>query len=191
VCKDNLMEVQALPPIIDMEIHEIDKQKMESLKALADVNMEINKAKEGLLKIEQQKDSYFAERAEELSKELATLLEDSQGILNETHSNYDKIREFCSQIQNFSESVYKLVDDLEEAQSLFTEREKEFRKTLKIEQDCISAIKRDLKTKEIHLENERVGLISREKQLVKQETKAKDLLEELKRGITRLKEGRI
>lgn len=184
------MRVQAPPPII-MEIIEIEQKKMEAIKTLSDLSMKISKAQESLIKIEGEKDSYFAVREKELAEKLSTLLQDSQGILNQTYSNYEEIQAFCSKVEGFALVVSKLLEDLTQAQDLFEEREEEFKNVLKIEEERISAIKNELKIKEIHLENEKVGLIHREKELTKQETKAKDLLEELKRGITRLKEGRI
>jgi len=185
------MEVQALPPIITMEMHEIDKQKMDSLKALAEINMTISKTREQLSKIKAEESQYFTERERELLQKLANLTTDSQEIVELAYAKHQEVQLFCRDLINFSQAAGSLIEDLEQAQDLFAEKDKEFKNTLKIEQDRIQGIKNELKAQKIQLENEKTGLIIREKELVKQETKAKDLIEELKRGISRLKEGRI
>lgn len=185
------MEVQALPPIINMEIIEIEQKKMDALKSLSDISMEISETQANLIKVKLEESTYFADREKEMSQRVGILLEESQGVIGQTYQNYLEVRVFCHNVFNFSEKVTSFLKDLLAAQELFEKREEEFKIAISKEEERLYLAKRELNIQKIDLESEKTGLITREKELVKQETKAKDLLEELQRGIKRLKEGRI
>lgn len=184
------MRVQAPPPII-MEIIEVEQKKMEALRVLSDIQMRISKAREDLSNIDKEKDQYFADRETEVVEKIKTLLSDSQQILIEAGVNFDEVHLFAESVINFSDLVTKFHDRLIKIQELLEEKASEFTKVIEVEQKKAEAIKRELKIDRTQIENDRKALILREKELVKRETKVKDLEQMVQRDIIRLKEGRI
>ncbi len=184
------MRVQAPPPII-MEIIEVEQKKMDALRVLSDVNMKISQAREELSTVDSKKDQYFEEREKEAIERISSLLKESQYILKEAGVNFDEIHLFAQSINSFAGTVTSFYERLLEIEDLFKERAKEFNQIIGVEEEKAKEIKNQIKIDRIQIEGDRRVLVEREKELVKRETKVKDLAEMTNRDIIRLKQGRI
>ena len=183
--------MQALPPIVFMEIIEIEKQKMDALSGLASLNMKISDARSSLLKIEEQESDYIKEREVRVSKKITDLLEESAGILKKVSENYEEVHEFVGIVTGFSDFLEQSHERLQKLRKTQENNEEEWSKTIEKQQKEIDAIKDGIKVDRTVLDKDKESLLRKEQSLRKLEKQLQDKEGAINRKITRFKEGRI
>lgn len=108
-------------PAQRMEIKTIEQEKMTALTALANINVELTTAEGKLLNMKNTIEDYIRTREKMTEERVATILSESQGILNEAMRNYREIEQFYNSVVIFSggldksfERLQKMADDFAE-----------------------------------------------------------------------------
>lgn len=169
-----------------MEIQELEKLKMDTLREVADSNLLIAGIKAELSKLEDRRKAFIVERDSEVLDRVHGLLVDSQALLEETKSNYSFVQEYYGQLKVFSEFIKKTHENLSkkitefknntvELKNQLTQQENtisDLRKDLKIDQQALGRDKEYLKKKTLELQKDREYLDNQQKEF---ELKTKDL----------------
>lgn len=88
-------------------IETVNKETMESLKKLADINSQVSEAKATLIKLQSTKDEYILNREKETTLKIDSLLEQSK-------ENLDKIRENNQEVTTLFNTIVSVTGFLEE-----------------------------------------------------------------------------
>jgi len=169
-----------------MEIYEIEKEKMDSLKALADVNERVSKAVELVEKLKLEESVYIKEREEIAVKKINDVLLESQTVLQEALKNYIIVHDLSKTAASFTEKIEKTYTDFEETKKTFTKFTGVWEKNIAAREEELNEIKKLIKVDRIQVKNDKEALERREKAIKEDERKNKDMRETLERAINRL-----
>lgn len=174
-----------------MEIQELTKENMDSVKELAATNIKISEAKNMLFKLQSDEASYIEEREKKTLTKIQALLDESADILRQTHENYEQVHEFCREITSFcdflSEAHGKFGGILENFQKHSDEWDKEFDR----QNAELAEIRKNIIVERGILAGEKKGIEEARKGLEKEMAKMRDERGTLDRAIKRLREGKI
>lgn len=171
--------------------HNVDKEKMDSLKALADTNMQISTAKGTLVKLQEMETDYLVEREKKAVARVAKIFADSAELLEKATSNYAEVHDLCQTASSFADYLVKSYDSFSEVVRLFDEKSALWDESVKAQEAKFAEINRQIKTDRVLLENDKESLKKREGVLKQGERKLADDRASLERAINRLKEGKI
>lgn len=169
-----------------MEIQEIEKQKMDSLKALAETNLKVSAAQEKLANLKKEEFEHAEKQKVRSLENLQVILDESQRILEAAFDNYKSINELATSSSELTEKVDDLYEEFIKYQATFTkkvaawngevaDKEKELEKIkqlIVIDQHKINADRESLERRKIIIQNE--------------ERKLRDGRETLERALNRL-----
>lgn len=102
----------------------LEKEKMDSIKALSDVNIKISEARNVLFKLQEEETEYLVKREEKVLGKINKVFEESRDLLYETHKNYEEVHEFCQTISNYSDFVSESYKKLQNLLELFKNKNK-------------------------------------------------------------------
>lgn len=174
-----------------MEIIEVEQKKMDALRALADINMRISSTRAELATLDLNKEEYFSKREKEIVDRIAKLVQESREALKEAGVNFDELHAFAKQIFAFSDQITEFHGKLLEINDLLGKKASQFEKYVANQEDKFEEVRKGLKIDLLQLKSSQEALNVREKEVHKKEIKANDMIEMLKRDISRVKEGRI
>ena len=174
-----------------MNEHELSKEHMDSMKALANTNMKIGEAKSTLLKLEEQETSYLEEREKKVLVRIDKILEDSKGLLAEAQANYSEIRELNTTVSSFSDFLLKAYDSFVGMLKDFREKNELWDSKVTAIEEGFAQIRQDISNDKIRINNDQEALERAKGVLRDEQRKIVSDRGELERAITRLKEGRI
>ncbi len=184
------MKVQALPPII-MEIHEVEKQKMEVIQALATVNMKVSEAKGLLSKLEEQETEYLIEREARVMARIGKVLEESQQAIIDAHGNYAEKQKVAQSLSDFVTLLVETCEKFEKMREAYDEKTIVWENKVKTDETRLAELQRLIKVDGELLKEGKDALDRRENKLKQMERKITDDRGVIEREIKRLKEGRI
>lgn len=148
--------------------HTVDKQTMESLAALANMNLKISEARNTLSKLESLEEAYLTKREQKALARVAKALEESKGLQAETRKNHEEIKNLSDTITSsagFLATVYK---DFEVLMAKLDARNKAWEAGVKKQEAEIDFMKRDINTERVRIANTKESL-ERQKVLLSEE----------------------
>jgi len=171
--------------------HTLDHQKMESAKALADMNMQVSAAKALLTRLEGEEEAYLALREEKAQKRVQEVLEESKELIDQTGRNYDEVKQYADSLTKVAKAISSVYEELDQTLVSFYGKMEAWDKMVEKQHEELSTLKQAVKVQQVKQDNDRVSLENRAKTLETWETKLKDERGTLDRAIERLKQGRI
>lgn len=170
-----------------MEIQEIEKQKMDALRALSETNLEVSKVKKVLEDLKSDENVYIKEREEKVLAKIQTLLDESKEITKETVGNYTAIQDLMKETRILSQFVVEAHGELTELIKTFEETTKDWDAEVKNMQNELAEVRKQLKVEAIQIKNDQDSIEKRKKEVKNEERKVKDQRETLERALNRLK----
>lgn len=178
-----------------MEITELEKSKMDSMKELADTNIKISEAKNLLFKLQEDETQYLVVREKKALEKIQKALDDSKELLDKTHKNYEKIHEFCQSVSSYADFLSETHKKFQEMLEVFKSRnqiwdgnakqhyEELARQRKIVEQDTQAIEQREKQIKEAQegLEKDRKRIESLQATLLTSYQAEKDLWEKIQR----------
>lgn len=174
-----------------MEIQELNKENMDTVKELAATNIKISEAKNILFKLQEQETEYLEEREKKALARIDKVLEDSRELLANAKGNYEEIHEFCRTITSFAEFLSEAHTKFGGVLESFKERNDEWNKELDRQNAELAEIRKNITIERSLLANEKKNIEEARKSIEKEMKKMVDERGTLDRAIKRLKEGRI
>jgi len=164
---------------------EIEKEKFNAIKELADTNMKISEAKNSLSKLKDIEVSYIEEREKKTINKIDNILKDSQDVLDKVKENYSSAHDLHNSAIVMSSSVEELTEKLIKLVDLFNENSTNWDKEVESKEKELLSIKNQLKTYKTKIDNDRLALLSKEKTIKQKERFVNDKYETLLRAIKR------
>jgi len=172
----------------------VGKETMESLKALADINLKVSEAKNLLFKLEEQETEYLIAREKKVMDRIKKVVDDSQEMVNEADKNYGQIKEllenisgFCNLLINTQEQFNTLIETFNQRNELWEKHIgeqqdgiEENRKLIKVHSQIIENDKKSISISKESLENQKRHLESQQASLLASYTVEKELWDKLK-----------
>lgn len=171
--------------------HIIDKQQIEALKGLADLNIRVSDMRNTLSTLEKEEETFLLSREKKELKRIEALLEDSKDILSQTQTNFQEAKEFQSSVIALSDYLKEAHDKFQGIVALYEEKSSEWDKEIEAQEMEVSKIKQELRVERIKIESENKAIISAKKVLEEGNRKLESDRGTLARAIERLKAKRI
>lgn len=137
---------------------EIDKQKMESLKALSDINLKVSEARNLLTELEEQETEYLVFREKKVMGRIKKTISDSQEMVKEADKNHGQIRELLESINGFCENIIKIQEQFSEVLEVFNKRNEVWEKNINLQQYSVAEIRKEIKLHSQVIENDKKSL---------------------------------
>lgn len=174
-----------------MEIHTLEKNKIEALSALSSLNMRVSEAHNALSKLKDEEKAYIAEREGRFMERIAQILEESEDVLKEAGKNYDEVKSLVQIATDFTQFIVESVEEIASARIVFEEKTKQFDKSVEKRENEIEELRKAIKLDRTQIENDKKTLENNRELLKREKKKVQDERAVIERAIIRLKEGRI
>jgi len=123
----------------------ITKEKMDSIKALADMSVKISDAKATLANLENTETEYLTKREKKAQVQIEKILKDSENLLNKTHKNYEEINTFCNVVSSYVDVLDKVYEKFQKMLTDFNKRNEMWDKKIETQTLKFSALEKQLK----------------------------------------------
>lgn len=170
-----------------MEIQEIEKQKMDSLRALSETNMEVSKIKATLETLKREESAYIKEREEKVLAQIREMLDESKAITKETLENYATVTDLSNNAKVLAGFVVEAHKELTKLIEVFEETTQNWENEVAGMHKEIAEARKEMKVEAQLLKNEQLSIEKRKIEVANQERKVKDQRETLERAFKRLK----
>lgn len=123
---------------------DLDKEKMDTLKQLANVNIEISTGKALLQNLKADVEDFLKER-EVLEKQVIDrVYVESKELIDEILKDFSKVHAYYNEVKSYTEFLKELQSNIHEQIINFTESSKEFISYVKKEENRLLELKKDL-----------------------------------------------
>lgn len=174
-----------------MNIEELSNQKMEAIRELANVSMQISDGKNSLAQLKSDIDTFLNERKSQEKEAILTIWEESKELVNSIDKNFKSLIGFSNEVKTEVSFIQEMQLNVSELIKEFNETSKEFTEWVKKEDEKMASKLKDIE----NLEKERNEELRKIKEEWKEIEKAKKQIESdkglIKRTIERLQKGKI
>lgn len=174
-----------------MDIHIIETEKMDALKALANANIEVGKVRETIALLKKEEGDFVIEREKKTLAHIDTILAESAAVLKEAFANYGEIHQFAKDATQLAVFLAEAYAEFGQLRDTFDEYTKAWEVDLKKQQSDLQETKNLIKIDRIQVEKDREAVREAEKRVATDRRKVRDERETLERAITRLKNNQI
>jgi len=171
--------------------HEFEKEKMDSIKALADTNVKIGEVKGVLENLKKDEVVYLEEREKKAIEVVDKVLTDSKEILGEATKNYQGVKDLLNSASSFADFLKEAYTSFSSLVEKFSEKSAIWEEEVTRQQKEIADIKQQISDDQVRIKNDREALQRKEASLAVEKRKIDDQRATLERTINRLREGRI
>lgn len=160
-------------------IETLEKEKFESIKKLADLNVAISETKESFLNLENEEAKYIAKREKKVQGQIDKLFKNSAELLEKTQNNYREVSDFCNIVISYKEFLdenygkfKKILEDFNERSDLwdkqYEEQVHEFsrqEKLIKEDEERVKRSREDIEKANEQIKRDRILLEDRKQTL--------------------------
>tara|TARA_R110000868_G_scaffold86958_1_gene243513 strand:- start:4829 stop:5353 length:525 start_codon:yes stop_codon:yes gene_type:complete len=169
-----------------MDIQTIDKQKMDSLTALASTNIAISQAKATLEELKKSESAYIKVREEKVLASIQAMLYESKEITKETSENYTGVQELLKNTKILAQFVVEAHGEFKELVKVFEKASENWDQEVKEVQKELADTRKQIEVSKIQVKNDLESIEKRKKEVQDEERKIKDQRETLERAFARL-----
>lgn len=174
-----------------MNIEELSNQKMEAIKELANVSMQISDGKNTLVKLKAEIETFLNERKSQEKEAILSIWKESKELVSSIDKNFKSLIGFSNEVKTEVSFIQEMQLNVSELIKEFNETSKEFTEWVKKEDEKMASKLKDIE----NLEKERNEELRKIKEEWKEIEKAKKQIESdkglIKRTIERLQKGKI
>ena len=171
-----------------LNIQELDKEKMDIMKELADTRMKISNAGNTLVQLKADEDKYLSEREKKALDGVEKILEESKDLLAKTHENYDEIHLLCQNISNFAGFVSEAHGKFQGLLADFGERSEYWDRSVVTTRAEFAEIRRNINTERTIIENEQKGIKAAQKKIEEEKALIESRQSQIKNALKVLEE---
>lgn len=151
-----------------MDIQTTTKEHMDSLKELADTNVKISEAKNLLFKLQEEETDYLIAREKKAMDKINNVLLESKELLEQTHSNYNEVHQFCQTVSGYVDSMTLLYQRFQDMNQVFHSKNEIWEENLKIINQELADQRHEIQRDKKQIE-EREKAIAEQKESIKRE----------------------
>lgn len=167
--------------------NQVTHEQMNSLKALADTNIEISKAKEVLFSLQETETQYVIDREKRVMERISRIVQDSGDILAQAYENYHETTQFYGTVSSFASFLSDSYDSFKGVVKSFDEKCEIWEQGMTTQEKSISDLLQTIKNDRIRITNDRKGIELREKSLAEERILINDMRSTIERETIRLK----
>jgi len=156
----------------------VNKEKMESLRLLAETTIKISEAKNTLQELKSKQEEYLTLREDMAQKHIQKILEESKELLENTHSNYTKVNVFCREVMSYADGLSEMQVGVQNLLETFKNKAIQWEKNAELQtielshqKKLVEQDKENLKEWEKRIEKDKKN-IEKEKALIESRQKA-------------------
>ncbi len=169
----------------------LDKEKMESVRALAETNIKISEARNTLSSLKSIENSYLADREAKALKIIAKVIDDSSSILKEAYANHEEIKSLSKTVSEFSSFLAEAHDKFRLLVTEFDQKNAVWNEVMRQKEEETTRIKQEIASDRVRIKNDQDSIRRREEILRQEKRKIDDERGTIERAIKRLREGKI
>lgn len=181
----------ASPSIGHMEIHEVNKEKMDALKALSETNLKVSEARALLQTLQEDETEYLVGREKRAVERIEAVLKDSEAVLSQIGENYASTANLSNEVADVCTKITDLLITFTECRGLFATKCDAFDAYIGKQEDSVAKMKQDVQVQKTLLKEKEESLNRKSKQIDIDRRKLIDDRAALERAINRFKKGRI
>jgi hypothetical protein len=171
--------------------HTVDKQTMDSLKALADVNIKVSEARSLLSTLQAEETEYLEAREKRALGRIQKVHDESAMLIKQTGDNYEDVHTLCVSVTELAGFITEAYGKFASLKETFDDRAVAWEAHIKEKESEVAALLKLAEADRVKLANE-TKAVARTKVLIAQDKrKLDDERATLERAIKRLKEGRL
>jgi len=146
---------------------DLKKDEMDTLKQLANVNIEISNGKALLQNLKEDIDDFLKEREILEKGVIDRVYEESKDLIDKIHKDYSKVTAYYNEIRSYTGFLKELQDNIHLKIEEFTESSKEFTNYVKKEQNRLSELQKDLDSEKDIIKKQDESIKKDQKELIK------------------------
>jgi len=170
---------------------ELEKTKMESIKAIADANLKVSEARNLLFKLQEQETEYLVVREKKAMDRIQLVMDTSKEMVKEADQNHLKIKNLGVEISEFVNNLLEIQKNFQDLLTEFEERNVEWERDIGKQQDDLVEIRNQQKVTLVQIENDQQNIALARKRLEDDQRKLDSDRGVVERTIKRLKENKI
>ncbi len=166
---------------------QVSAEQMNSLKALADTNLQVSKAQEALFALQESETEYLVEREKKALERISAVITGSAEALREANQNYYETTQFYNTTASFAQQLTNQYELFKSVVSDFDLKNAQWESHIATEEKKLSDIRQQIKTDQVRIENDKKAIeranksIEKEKQVIEsRQAQIKHALEVLK-----------
>lgn len=166
---------------------EVTSEQMNSLKALADTNLQVSKAQEVLFALQKTETEYLVSREKKALERISNIIIGSADALREANQNYYETTQFYNTTASFAQQLTNQYELFKSVVDDFDEKNKQWELHIASEENRLSEMIQQIKSDKIRIENDKKAVeranknIEKEKQIIEsRQAQIKSALEVLK-----------
>jgi uncharacterized protein (DUF3084 family) len=137
---------------------ELEQEKFNTVKALAEMQMQIATGTAELKRIERAKDEYMALRSAEGDERVARVLEESRDALEQTTKNHDELSRYGNELKAFASTLKSFSTQIVALSQHFREWMEREDAVLDEKRDALVAEKKEMKILAVNIQEDRKQL---------------------------------
>lgn len=169
----------------------VTKEKMESLKVLAETNMAISEARNALFKLQELETEYLITREKKALDRIQKVLDESNEVINQIKINYLEVHELLGNARDMASFMIEAHNNFKKLLTDFKERDDLWHEQCDKKRDEFENLRKALKIDSVMIANSKKSMEKEKIRISEDRTRVDNDREELKRAIIRLKEGKI
>lgn len=164
---------------------------MASIKALADTNIEISKAKNLLFKLQESETDYLVIREKKAMDRIQKVVDDSKELVKEATNNHSDINNLLIEATALVTGLDKVSETYTNLLIEFDERNVEWERHIGKQQDNLEEIRKGLKAERVQIDNDKKSIEQTKISLANAQRKIDSDRGTIQRSIERLRQGKI
>lgn len=169
-----------------MDITEVDAQKMDSLKQLAETNLKVSESRVNLSKLQEEEETFIVDREKRTVERVNKVLADSKEIIEEANNNYTAVQELTSVAKDFASYLSEAFNSFRGVRDAHKENQDVWEKHVTDTEEKLSETRKILQIDRKILEIDKETLKKTRQELKKEKQKIDEEWEEVKREKVRL-----
>lgn len=162
---------------------------MNSVKALAEMNLKISSARAEIMNLEATKEKFLKNREEMAKESIKKAFLESQELLTAVQSNHDEIRLLAQMANDFSNDLVILHAKVKASAIAFNSTTEEWERNLSQQITEINGLRKGVEQDRAAIERDKAYLVQARKDVKALETKVNDKYETLLRTQVRIKKN--
>jgi len=127
-----------------MNTETLTKEKMDSMKSLADMSIKISEAQISFDKLKNTETEYLTKRENKAQLQINKILEDSEEVLKKAHSNYEETNVLYTTVVNYAHILDETYEKFKKMLEDFNKRNEMWDKKIELQTHKLSDLEKKL-----------------------------------------------
>lgn len=169
----------------------LKKNEFDTIKALADMSLQISDARQTLIELQNTETAYLEEREKKTIKQIQNIFDKSEDLLKKINKNNEEVKTLYSVVSGYKSFLEEGQDKFAKLLEEFNERSTLWTKFVEEKYKEFGEIEQEAKQTKKQIEEDKEDIKNKQEEIRKDKIKIEDQREIIKRAIERLKNKQI